>query len=156
MASINWSDPLGTLRNFGLETDTQCASSQFCITIAQQALFVIGLIGGLGLFAGASLGWTAIGLGGGVLLFTAFTGGKCKERLFLHIPSVLLTLTLVSLGVMGCQGILSGSQLGWGMFASSLIAGCICGHGISCRILNSPNGRIVQQSIANWVGLIVA
>ena len=75
------------------------------------ALIIIGCVGAAGILPGSTMGWSAIGLGGGGLLFN-LASGKLKERkITLLVTALLFTLLPIVLGALGVTGILSGARL---------------------------------------------
>ncbi len=83
------------------------------------ALFVIGCIGAAGVFPGSTIGWTTIGLGGGAFALTLAM--RCRK--FFLIIATTAFASFVTLGALGAAGILSGTQIGWGVVGTSLAAG---------------------------------
>ncbi len=119
---------------YGVEFDSKCictaSCSAGCITMA---LTIIGILGLCGVFGGSSMGWTAVGLGGGILLCTLSTG-KLKERLFYIIPQLLIAATFIGLGIAGGLGSLSTAELSGALLGVGLGAGCFLMCGMSAQI----------------------
>jgi hypothetical protein len=108
------------LKNYGYECSPKCCAAMSLSVITGAALFIIGCIGAAGAFPGSSIGWVTVGLAGGTFILTNLASNKFKERKFELISSALITAILVTVGVLGGVGILSSTQVGWGIVGTTL------------------------------------
>lgn len=77
------------------------------------ALFIIACIGAAGILPGSTMGWLAVGLGGGSFIATLVSESEHKKVQLLI--ETILAITFVTLGSLGVSGILSAQQVGWGI-----------------------------------------
>jgi hypothetical protein len=115
------------MRAQGYEVGPRCYATTGGSFIASMALFIIGCVGAAGAFPGSAIGWTTVGLAGGGFALS-IAAGNFKLRKFDLIISGLMTAALVTIGAFGGAGILSATQVGWGIIGTSLAAmplGCI-------------------------------
>lgn len=105
------------------------------------ALFVIGCLGAAGILPGSTVGWVAIGLGAGTLILN-LAQGKLKDRKITLILAALGAVLPITLGALGVTGVLSGTQLGYGIIiapfvtiGAGLFTGCCVGCGIACCLI---------------------
>lgn len=75
--------------------------------------------GRLGVFPGSSIGWVTLGLGGGTFALS-LAAGKLKDHKYHLVIGGLQAVTLIVIGALGCGGILSTSQVGWGIIGASI------------------------------------
>ena len=108
------------IKNYGYECSPKCCAAMSLSIITSISLFIIGCIGAAGAFPGSSIGWVTVGLAGGTFILTNLASNKFKERIFELISSALITAILVTVGVLGGVGILSSTQVGWGIVGTSL------------------------------------
>lgn len=87
--------------------------------ITGAALFILGSIGAAGILPGSIMGWVAVGLGGGAFALS-LAGGNLKKRKFELIVTGLMVASIVTVGGLGAAGILSGTQVGCGIFGTVL------------------------------------
>jgi len=112
------------LRAQGYEPGPKCCATQGLSTLAGMALFIIGCIGAAGAFPGSSIGWVAVGLGGGGFALSLAAGNLKKRKLDL-IPAAIIAAIVVTIGALGGAGVLSATQVGWGIVGTTLAAGPI-------------------------------
>jgi hypothetical protein len=106
----------------GMETGPQCCISQSLQELTLLALFIIGCLGTAGAFPGGSMiGWITVGLAGSFFVFS-LAGGNCGKRIPDLILHGLIAAALVTVGALGGIGILSTTQVGWGVIGTSLAA----------------------------------
>jgi hypothetical protein len=122
----------------GLEPGAQCYITQSLYHLTTLALFIIGSLGAAGVFPGSMIGWVTVGLASGAFVFS-LTSGNCGKRIPDLIVSGLITAVLVTVGALGSAGVLSTTQVGWGVVGtlsiSTPISKCIGG----CRWLMKSN-----------------
>lgn len=106
----------------GMKPGPKCCSLYTLAVISATAVFIIGCIGAAGAFpSGPTMGWTTMGLSGVVLLsFLAI--GELQKRKFEVIVVSLLYVTYMVLGVLGGAGVLSATQVGWGVLGTMFVA----------------------------------
>lgn len=103
------------------------------------------------------MGWLAVGLGSGTFALT-LAAGKLKERKITLVLTAVFALLPVVLGSLGAAGILSGTQIGWGLIAVPLALLAIalplscCGFCCACCIAvaaasQEGNGVQIQDSM---------
>jgi hypothetical protein len=109
------------LEEAGYELGPRCYATVGVSVIASCALFIIGCIGAAGILPGSLIGWTAVGLGGAGFLLSLSLGNFEKRKVEL-ITGALLAAVYVTVGALGATGILSATQVGWGIIGSSLAA----------------------------------
>ncbi|MCC5833081.1 MAG: hypothetical protein JJU12_08605 [Chlamydiales bacterium] len=85
------------------------------------ALLIIACVGAAGILPGSTMGWLAIGLGGGAFALS-LAAGKLKDRKITLLIGALFALIPIVVGSLGVTGILSGVQVGWGILAPNLAA----------------------------------
>jgi hypothetical protein len=114
----------------GYECSPRCCAISGVAFITSLALFIIGCVGAAGAFPGSTIGWVTVALaGGGFVLNLAL--GNFKQRKFELILGGLLVAALIPVGVLGGVGILSATQVGWGILGTSL-ATSLAGGVYSC------------------------
>lgn len=123
--------------NLGYKTATPCLGSMGCTnkkSLAAEAIsfmavgipvFIILVLGATGVMSNAAMGCSVAGIAGGAFLIK-LAGGDFKKRL----PSLLMSATfaalMVTLGVLGGTGVLTGSALITALFVSFFVgATCI-------------------------------
>lgn len=80
---------------------------------------VIGVLGMSGVLSSTTAGWVILGLGAGGGIMRISLGNLSGRRIYL-IATTLVALAFVVLGALGGTGILSATQLGWGIIGTSL------------------------------------
>lgn len=113
-------------KRFGCEAGARCCLSQCAMSIANIAVLVIGALAVAGVFPGSSatLGWTMVGLGAGIVLFQV-TSGDPKKRWCQNIIALVTAAVLVGVGGGGISGALTTHQLGIAALTTSLVGvGC--------------------------------
>ena len=122
----------------GLELGPRCCATLCGAGLISVALFIIGCIGAAGAFPPASMGWVTIGLAGGSFaLYLA--AGNLKDRKFDVIVLALMTAAYVTVGALGAAGILSVTQVGWGIIGTMLAAIPLKCIGSSVKVANALN-----------------
>ncbi len=113
-------------KQFGCELGGQCCLSQCAMSIANIAVLVIGALAIAGVFPGSSatMGWTMVGLGAGIVLFQVTTGDP-KKRWCQNIIALVTAAVLVGVGGGGISGALTTHQIGIAALTTSLVGvGC--------------------------------
>lgn len=95
------------------------------------ALLIIGCVGAAGILPGSTMGWLALGLGGGSFALN-LAAGKLKKRKITLVLAAISVLLPVILGSLGAAGILSGTQIGWGLITVPLTFFAIAAPLICC------------------------
>jgi hypothetical protein len=93
------------------------------------ALFIIACIGAAGILPGSTMGWIAIGLGGGSFALK-LAAGQLKDKKITLLLTALLTLFPIVIGGLGVAGIFSGVQIGWILIVPTIATipiGCCVG-----------------------------
>lgn len=90
------------------------------MVISMLAALIIGSVAAAGHFPGSALGWTAVGLGGGVLAGKLLEGGFKNEKVLILVVSAM-AIALIALGACGHLKLLSVKQVGFGMLGTMLI-----------------------------------
>ncbi len=117
---------LGTGEHALREVEPHCCMTQGVKRIAEVALFVVSLIGMFSAFSDVTMGYLALGLGGGAFFFN-MTTGKLKERMegSLFRLSILWTLAVpITLGGLGVAGYLSCRALSSMILCAYLVSSC--------------------------------
>lgn len=114
--------------------------SNYLVNIICLAGLIIGSIGVAGLLPGSTMGYCAIGLGIGFLaskLISDQTRGECGKI----VLAVVLALIPIILGSLGATGVLSATQVGWGLVGTALVGigvtviiRCCCDCCMGCMI----------------------
>jgi len=116
------------LREQGYEPGRVYTVSTHLKRIAHIALFIIGILGVVGVFSGSTLiGGLAIGLGVGAAICILAQGGTnvsniLKKRKIELFTVGLVLAAIITVGAFGCSGVLSPQQVGWGLIAATLAA----------------------------------
>ncbi|MFZ0565168.1 MAG: hypothetical protein WAM28_03185 [Chlamydiales bacterium] len=95
--------------------------------VTESALFIIACIGAAGILPGSTMGWVAIGLGGGSFALN-LAAGKLKDRKINLLIGALSAIIPIVIGSLGVTGVLSGVQVGWGTLAPNLAGISIGGY----------------------------
>lgn len=103
----------------GYEPGPKCCATTSLAAIAGIALFIIGCVGAAGAFPGSAIGWVTVGLAGGRFALQ-LAMGNFKQRKIDLIVSGLLAAVLVTVGTLGGMGVLSATQVGWGIIGTAL------------------------------------
>jgi hypothetical protein len=109
------------LHQAGYVLSPKCLIMDGISVITGLVLFVIGSMGAAGVFPGHATGWLAIGLGGTSYVFLLAAGRSLKERKFELIASGFITLGMIAMGILGTTGIISTTQVGWGIVGFGLM-----------------------------------
>lgn len=80
---------------------------------------IVGSLGMAGILPGTTVGWVVLGLGAGGAITRFCLGALSNRRIYL-VATTLVALTFATLGALGGMGILSATQLGWGILGTSL------------------------------------
>lgn len=136
------------------EIKKQCNSpravaAQVISNAAGAALFIIACIGAAGILPGSTMGWAAVGLGGGMLAFN-LAAGNLKNRKTQVITIALLAISYITVGGLGAAGILSGTQVGWGVIGSALAVGPIMCYVGCCKGIGSLGSQVSPSRPARF------
>lgn len=110
-------------------------------SIVLLAMLIIGSIGAAGLLPGSTImGYCGIGLGIGALL-SKLISDQTRSTCSRIVSAVVAALIPILLGSLGATGVLSATQVGWGLVGMSLvnigaivITVCCCGCCLVCII----------------------
>lgn len=89
------------------------------VVLTSLAILIIGSLGMAGILPGSTAGWTILGTAAGGCALR-FCLGNLSERRFYLITCTLVAMTFVVLGALGGAGILSATQMGWGIVGTSI------------------------------------
>lgn len=94
------------------------------IALSALAMFIISCVSLGGAMSSQVAGWTVLSLSAtGLVLRCAL--GRLKERKIYMIPTFLIAATFMLLGTLGGAGLITATQLGWGVVGTSLISAFI-------------------------------
>jgi len=85
--------------------------------VAAVSFLVLGILGVTGVLPAPVIGWTTVGVSGGLLLLDL--AGRFRDRSLSAIIGIVGAITLLVLGVLGGTGVLAASQLGWGLIGTT-------------------------------------
>jgi len=123
---------------FSYKWGPKCQALFTVSVVSGLALFIIACLGMSGALPASTVGWCAVGIGGGTFLLR-LANGDLKKRKCDVVVDILCTATLVILGSLGSAGVLSAYQLGSGIIGAVIIARTfgVCDF---CRVMVPKGG----------------
>lgn len=115
------------MQSEGYKRVSECCATMASVTmvaltvITAFSLYIIGCVGVSGALSGSTMGWITVGLGGQIVAVN-LVYGNLKTHKFHSIGLGLMASALVTVGALGAAGILSATQVGWGMVGTLLSA----------------------------------
>lgn len=90
--------------------------SVILVFLSLWAIIIIGILGATQTLSSATMGWTLLGLGSGILVANLLIGIESRKWVLLTFSA--FAATFITLGALGGAGILSASQVGIGTLST--------------------------------------